>query len=139
MGEGSAPSSLPGCLQLPDGQVSRSRRSALLSPGKFCRLGEYAVRDEPQFIGCVLRVDPTDTIRAVIEVKDESHSPGAGMQQTLAYATDVSALFALVMNGHAIVEQGMLTGAVCRHLRELLRAGTGTLAAFEIATLGPRA
>src|SRR5699024_3487863 len=36
------------------------------------------------------------------------------MQQALAYATDVSAPFALATNGHEVVEQDMCTGAVRR-------------------------
>lgn len=83
-------------------------------PGKLRLLGEQTVRDEPQFVDYVLRADPRGTILAAVEAKDESHSPGAGMQQALAYATDVSAPFALTTNGHEVVEQDMRTGAVRR-------------------------
>lgn len=83
-------------------------------PGKLRLLGEQTVRDEPQFVDYVLRDEPRGAILAALEAKDESHAPGAGMQQALAYATDVLAPFAFATNGHEIVEQDMRTGAVRR-------------------------
>ncbi len=83
-------------------------------PGKIRLLGEQSVRDEPQYVDYVLRAEPRGVILAALEAKDESHSPGAGMQQALAYATDVSAPFAFSTNGHEIVEQDLRTGAVRR-------------------------
>lgn len=83
-------------------------------PGKLRLLGEQTVRDEPQFVDYVLRDEPRGAILAAVEAKDESHAPGAGMQQALAYATDVLAPFAFATNGHEIVEQDMRTGAVRR-------------------------
>jgi len=83
-------------------------------PGRLRLLGEQTVRDEPQFIDYVLRAEPHGAILAALEAKDEDHAPGAGLQQALAYATDVDAPFAFSSNGHEIVEQDMRTGAVRR-------------------------
>ncbi|AWG70732.1 MULTISPECIES: DEAD/DEAH box helicase family protein [Mycobacteroides] len=86
-------------------------------PGKLRLLGDQTVRDEPQFVDYVLRAEPRGGILAVVEAKDESHTPGAGLQQGLAYAIDVGAPFAFATNGHSIVEQDMRTGQV-RELAE---------------------
>ncbi|MBN9201592.1 MAG: hypothetical protein ABS61_05660 [Microbacterium sp. SCN 70-18] len=86
-------------------------------PGKLRLLGEQTVRDDPQFVDYVLRAEARGPILAALEAKDESHSPGAGLQQALAYAFDVSAPFALSTNGHEIVEQDLRNGAV-RRLKE---------------------
>lgn len=83
-------------------------------PGKLRLLGEQTVRDDPQYVDYVLRADPRGAILAAVEAKDESLSPGAGMQQALAYATDVSAPFAFATNGHSVVEQDLRTGSVRR-------------------------
>ncbi|MDL9980074.1 EcoAI/FtnUII family type I restriction enzme subunit R [Microbacterium sp. ASV49] len=83
-------------------------------PGRLRLLGEQTVRDEPQFVDYVLRAEPRGAILAALEAKDESHAPGAGLQQALAYAVDVDAPFALASNGHEIVEQDVRTGAVRR-------------------------
>lgn len=83
-------------------------------PGKLRLLGEQTVRDEPQFVDYVLRGEPRGVILAAVEAKDESHAPGAGIQQALAYATDVLAPFAFATNGHEVVEQDMRTGAIRR-------------------------
>lgn len=83
-------------------------------PGRLRLLGEQTVRDEPQFVDYVLRADPRGAILAAVEAKDESHSPGAGLQQALAYAVDVAAPFAFSTNGHEIVEQDLRSGAVRR-------------------------
>ncbi len=86
-------------------------------PGKLRLLGDQTVRDEPQFVDYVLRAEPRGGILAVVEAKDESHAPGAGLQQGLAYAVDVGAPFAFATNGHGIVEQDLRTGQV-RELAE---------------------
>ena len=91
-------------------------------PGKLRLLGEQTVRDEVQYVDYVLRTHPRGAILAVVEAKDEAHAPGAGMQQALAYATDVSAPFAFATNGHEVVEQDMRTGAV-RRLKVFPAAG----------------
>ena len=82
--------------------------------GRLRLLGEQTVRDDPQFIDYVLRAEPRGAILASVEAKDESHSPGAGIQQALAYAYDVNAPFAFSSNGHEVVEQDLRTGAVRR-------------------------
>lgn len=86
-------------------------------PGRLRLLGEQTVRDQKQLVDYILRADPRGAILAAVEAKDESHSPGAGMQQALAYAVDVAAPFAFSTNGHQIVEQDLATGRV-RHLAE---------------------
>lgn len=83
-------------------------------PGKLRLLGEQTVRDEAQFVDYVLRAEARGQILAALEAKDESHASGAGLQQALSYAFDVSAPFALSTNGHEIVEQDLRTGAVRR-------------------------
>ncbi|NHA01933.1 DEAD/DEAH box helicase family protein [Nocardioides sp. W3-2-3] len=82
--------------------------------GRLRLLGEQTVRDEPQFVDYVLRAEPRGTILAAVEAKDETHAPGAGIQQALAYAYDVNAPFAFSSNGHEIVEQDLRTGEVRR-------------------------
>ncbi len=54
-------------------------------------------------------------ILAAIEAKDESHAPGAGLQQALSYAVAIGAPFAFSSNGHGIVEQDLRTGQL-KHL-----------------------
>lgn len=83
-------------------------------PGRLRLLGEVTVRDEAQFVDYALRSEPRGAILAVVEAKDESHAPGAGMQQALAYAVDVGAPFAFATNGHKIVEQDLRTAQVRR-------------------------
>ncbi|NKV31301.1 DEAD/DEAH box helicase family protein [Rhodococcus hoagii] len=87
-------------------------REHMYRPGRLRLLGEQTVRDEPQYIDYVLRESPRGFILAALEAKDESHSSGAGLQQALAYATDVGAPFALATNGHGVVEQDLRTGMV---------------------------
>lgn len=84
----------------------------LYRPGKLRLLGDQTVRDDPQFVDYVLRAEPRGVILAVVEAKDESHAPDAGLQQGLAYAIDVAAPFAFSTNGHSIVEQDLRTGQV---------------------------
>jgi len=86
-------------------------------PGKLRLLGDQTVRDDPQFVDYVLRAAPRGGILGVVEAKDESHAPSAGLQQGLAYAVDVGAPFAFATNGHGIVEQDLRTGLV-RELAE---------------------
>jgi type I restriction enzyme R subunit len=81
-------------------------------PGKLRLLGDQTVRDTPQFVDYVLRTEPRGCILAVVEAKDESHAEGAGLQQALAYASDLAAPFAYSSNGHGIVEQDLRTGQV---------------------------
>ncbi|MDX1870687.1 DEAD/DEAH box helicase family protein [Mycolicibacterium sp. 120266] len=81
-------------------------------PGKLRLLGDQTVRDDPQFVDYVLRAEPRGGILGVVEAKDESHAPSAGLQQGLAYAVDVGAPFAFATNGHGIVEQDLRTGLV---------------------------
>ncbi|MCX4568209.1 DEAD/DEAH box helicase family protein [Streptomyces viridodiastaticus] len=81
-------------------------------PGKLRLLGDQTVRDTAQFVDYVLRTEPRGCILAVVEAKDESHAEGAGLQQALAYASDLAAPFAYSSNGHGIVEQDLRTGQV---------------------------
>jgi type I restriction enzyme, R subunit len=62
--------------------------------GRIRLLGEQTVRDQPQFVDYLLREAPHGLILAVLEAKDEDHSPGDGLQQALAYANDVDVAFA---------------------------------------------
>ncbi len=98
----------------------RIEEEYMYRPGKLRLLGDQTVRDDPQFIDYVLRVEPRGGILAVVEAKDEAHAPGAGLQQGLAYAVDVGAPFAFSMNGHGVVEQDLRTGRV----RELTKFPT---------------
>lgn len=49
---------------------------------------------------------------AVIEAKDESHEPGAGLQQAISYAEALDVLFAYSTNGHSIVEFDRITNSI---------------------------
>ncbi|GCE76004.1 hypothetical protein CBZ_10600 [Cellulomonas biazotea] len=82
--------------------------------GRVRLLGEQPVRDDPQFADYVLRGEPRGPILATIEAKPESHAAGAGMQQALAYATDLGAPFAFSTNGREIVEQDLRTATTRR-------------------------
>jgi len=85
--------------------------------GRIRLLGEHTLRDEPQFIDYILRARPHGPILAVIEAKDEGHAGGAGLQQALAYATEVGAPFAWSTNGSDFWEQDLRTGSVRRMTR----------------------
>ena len=80
--------------------------------GRIRLLGEHTLRDEPQFIDYVLRARPHGPILAALEAKDESHAGGAGLQQALAYATEIGAPFAWSTNGSEFWEQDLRTGSV---------------------------
>src|SRR4051794_39067013 len=72
----------------------------MFRPGRLRLLGEETVRDSPQFVDYVLRAEARGLILAAVEAKDESHAPGAGLQQAMAYAVAIGAPFAYSSNGH---------------------------------------
>lgn len=87
-------------------------REYLYFRGRVRLIGEDTVQDVPQYADYVLRDRPDGLPLAVLEAKDEDHSPGAGLQQAIAYATDIGALFALSSNGQGIVQQNLSTHEV---------------------------
>lgn len=91
---------------------ARIEEEYLYRRGRVRLVGDEPIRDVPQFADYVLRGTPSGIPVAVLEAKDESHSPGAGLQQAIAYAVDLKARFALSSNGHGVVEQDLATGLV---------------------------
>src|SRR5437763_1944719 len=87
-------------------------REYLYRRGQVRLIGEETVRDEAQYVDYILRDRPLGLPLAVLEAKDEDHSPGAGLQQGIAYAQDLAVRFVLSSNGHGIVEQDLATGEV---------------------------
>src|SRR5262245_60092100 len=77
----------------------RIQREYPYKRGRVRLLGDQPVRDEPQFVDYLLRLAPNGLILAVVEAKDEDHSPGSGLQQAIAYATDLGVSFAYASNG----------------------------------------
>lgn len=80
--------------------------------GRIRLIGEQTVRDSPVFVDYLLRDAPRGQALAVVEAKDEEHSPSAGLQQALGYATDLGIWFAYSTNGQGIVEHDRLNSTV---------------------------
>ncbi|MEU0236494.1 EcoAI/FtnUII family type I restriction enzme subunit R [Nocardiopsis sp. NPDC006198] len=102
--------------------------------GRVRLVGEQSIRDQPQFCDYVLRDGARGPILAIVEAKDEEHSPSDGLQQALGYAVDLGVYFAYSSNGHGIVEHDRLNDTVrvlkafpsSDELRKRLAAGRQT-------------
>lgn len=93
--------------------VQKDRQS---TAGRIYLVGDEARRKLPKKVDYVLRYSDVLPV-AVIEAKDESHEPGAGLQQAISYAEALDVLFAYSTNGHGIVEFDRITNT----RRELAR------------------
>ncbi|HEY3414296.1 MAG TPA: DEAD/DEAH box helicase family protein [Armatimonadota bacterium] len=78
--------------------------------GRIHVTGNRAVRGTRKKADYVLQ-HTRDIPIAVVEAKDESHTPGAGLQQAKDYAEILGLKFAYSTNGHGIVEFDYITGA----------------------------
>lgn len=92
------------------------QRNRQFTLGRIYLVGDEARRREPKKVDYLLRFSDILPI-AVIEAKDESHEPGAGIQQAKGYAEALDVLFAYSSNGHGIVEFDCITNTQ-RDLKE---------------------
>jgi len=88
-----------------------------LTRGRVIVRGKTVTRGEARRVDYVLFFK-TNLPLAVVEAKDNTHAPGAGMQQALTYAEIMDVPFAYSTNGDAFVEHDRtaLTGPVEREL-----------------------
>jgi type I restriction enzyme R subunit len=92
-----------------EGQIDREYH---YRAGRIFLVGDEPQRDRPQYVDYVLREQAAGVPLAILEAKDERHSPGAGLQQAVAYATDLGAPVAMSTNGHQYLVQDLRTGVV---------------------------
>ncbi len=84
------------------------QRDREFTRGRIYTVGDEGRRKKPKKVDYLLRYSDVLPI-AVIEAKDESHSPGDGIQQAKGYAKTLDVLFAYSSNGHGIVEFDFIT------------------------------
>ena len=84
------------------------RRDHRYTAGRIYPVGDDARRREPRRVDYLLRYTDAFPI-AVVEAKDESHSPNAGLEQAKRYARELGLAFAYSSNGHGIVEYDFFT------------------------------
>lgn len=117
-----------------------------LTDGKVNIKGNQVVRERPKKADYVLYRSDNNPI-AVVEAKDNTHTPSFGMQQAMLYAQMLDVPFAYSSNGDSFVEHDFMTG----NERELpldafptedelvarIRSGKGLTEAQEQAMLQP--
>ena len=94
-----------------DTQVTREHyyiRGHAYTAGRIFLRGERARRGEPRRVDYMLRYTDAFPV-AVIEVKDESRTADAGLEQAKQYAQDLGVAFAYSTNGHGIIEYDFFT------------------------------
>ncbi len=84
-------------------QEEKIRREIYITQGQIYLVGEEPRRKEKRRPDYILLYRPSFPI-AVVEAKDESHSPLAGLQRTKEYAKALDVQFAYSTNGHGIEE-----------------------------------
>jgi type I restriction enzyme R subunit len=84
------------------------RRDHRYTAGRIYLVGDEARRREPRRVDYLLRYTDAFPI-AVVEAKDESQSPNAGLEQAKRYARELGLTFAYSSNGHGIVEYDFFT------------------------------
>ena len=92
-------------------QITREhfyRRDHRYTAGRIYLIGDEARRREPRRVDYLLRYTDAFPV-AVVEAKDESHTPNAGLEQAKRYARDLGVAFAYSTNGHSIVEYDFFT------------------------------
>lgn len=77
--------------------------------GKISLAGHRAHREKPKFADYVLYSESNYPI-AVVEAKDNNHTPIFGLQQAMEYAKKLDIPFAYSSNGDSFVEHDFLTG-----------------------------
>ncbi len=78
--------------------------------GKIILVGDEVQRAKPKRVDYLLRYTDGFPI-AIIEVKAESQSPDAGLEQAKEYAKELGLAFAYSTNGHRIIEYDFFTKA----------------------------
>ncbi|MEE9617297.1 MAG: hypothetical protein V3T90_09885 [Anaerolineae bacterium] len=94
-----------------DSQVTREhyyRRDHAYTAGRIYLRGDRARRGDLRRVDYLLRYTDAFPI-AVVEAKDESHTPDAGLEQAKEYARDLGVPFAYSTNGHTIIEYDFFT------------------------------
>jgi type I restriction enzyme R subunit len=79
------------------------RRDQRYTAGRITLVGDEARRREPRRVDYLLRYTDAFPI-AVVEAKEESYPPDAGLEQAKRYTQDLGLAFAYSTNGHGIVE-----------------------------------
>src|SRR3989442_10118137 len=82
---------------------SRIRREFYYTHGRVYLVGDEHRRKTPKKVDYLLQ-ESNGFKLALVEAKDESHTPGDGLQQAMAYAQALGVLFAYSSNGHGIEE-----------------------------------
>ena len=80
-----------------------------ITDGKISLSGHRAHREKPKYADYVLFIEPNYPI-AIVEAKDNNHTPSYGLQQAMSYATKLDIPFAYSSNGDSFVEHDFLTG-----------------------------
>lgn len=83
--------------------------NAKFTDGKIALNGNRAHREKPKFADYVLYAESNYPI-AVVEAKDNNHTPIHGLQQAMDYAGKLDIPFAYSSNGDSFVEHDFLTG-----------------------------
>ncbi len=117
-----------------------------LTDGKVNIKGNEAVRERPKKADYVLYLSDNNPV-AVVEAKDNTHTPSHGMQQAMQYAKMLDVPFAYSSNGDSFVEHDFITGMEREialdafpgeeELRARLRAGKHLTEAQESAMQQP--
>lgn len=86
------------------------RVNKYFTDGKISLAGHRAHREKPKFADYILYSESNYPI-AVVEAKDNNHTPIFGLQQAMEYAKKLDIPFAYSSNGDSFVEHDFLTGA----------------------------
>lgn len=90
---------------------SRITMETKITDGKMCLNGNIVHRDKKsiKFADYILYWNNSSPI-AIVEAKDNNHSPSFGLQQAITYAQMMDVPFAYSSNGDSFYEHDMLTG-----------------------------
>ena len=83
--------------------------AAKLTDGKINLRGNLVIRVAPKKADYILYINANNPI-AVVEAKDNSHTVGFGLQQSMTYAQMLDIPFAYSSNSDGFVEHDFLTG-----------------------------
>lgn len=86
------------------------REQVTFTDGRIIPAGQSHTRKSGKRADYILRYIPDFPI-AVVEAKDDEHTPGDGLQQAMEYAEILGLRFAYSTNGQGIVEHDYTTGA----------------------------
>ncbi|MCM1411483.1 MAG: DEAD/DEAH box helicase family protein [Lachnospiraceae bacterium] len=79
--------------------------------GRIILRGSVTSRGKRKRVDYLLFYKPNLPL-AIIEAKDNSHAPGAGLQQAIGYAETLDIKYVYASNGDEFVEQNLITGEV---------------------------